>query len=139
MLVLDTNVLSEVMRPGWEPRVSGWMASQPVREMFTTSVCQAEILAGLAVMQVGQRRAKLQNQAREIFLNDFDGRILPFDSRAAIAYADVFAARRRVGRIPSRTDMMIAAIALSRDAVIVTRNVADFTDCGVRIVNPWDP
>lgn len=139
MVILDTNVISEIMRPEAAPPVAEWLAFHPVDKVYTTAICQAEILFGLAVMPMGRRRVTLEEQARAIFLKDFDGRVLSFDSRAAIAYASVMAVRQGLGRPGSRTDMMIAAIALSRDAAIVTRNVRDFTDCGVVVINPWNP
>lgn len=138
MVILDTNVISEVMRPNAAPLVSGWLASRGSDEIFTTTICQAEILAGIAVMPRGRRRLGLEERARAIFLDDFDGRVLAFDSVAALAYAEIVALRLRLGRPASRTDMMIAAIALSLDAAIVTRNVRDFTNCGLTVINPWE-
>ena len=107
--------------------------------LFTTTICQAETLSGLAIMPEGRRRLDLVAAARSMFAEDFEGRVLPFDMDAAAAYADIFAARRRVGR-PAATatvDLMIAAVARSQGASVVTRNVADFEECGVAIVNPW--
>jgi predicted nucleic acid-binding protein len=138
MLMLDTNMLSEIMRSEPEQKVVDWIVRQPSDELFTAAVCQAEILSGLAVMPSGRRRAELEEAARSMFADDFDGRVLPFDAEAASAYAEVFAARRKAGRPSGTIDLMLAAIARARGASVVTRNVADFEGVGVPIVNPWD-
>ena len=137
MFVLDTNILSAMMGTGPVPEVATWVSGQPPELLFTAAVCQAEILAGLAIMPEGRRRSDLDAAARAMFLEDFEGRVLPFDMAAAVAYADIFAARRRTGRPSTTIDLMIAAIARSNGASVVTRNVADFEECGVDIVNPW--
>jgi toxin FitB len=137
MFLLDTNVLSAMMRAGLVPEVAAWTSRQPAELLFTTTVCQAEILAGLAVMPEGRRRSDLQVAARAMFLEDFDGRVLPFDIAAAVAYADLFALRRRAGRSTATVDLMIASIARCNGASVVTRNVADFDECGITVVNPW--
>jgi predicted nucleic acid-binding protein len=138
MLMLDTNMLSEIMRSEPEQKVADWIVRQPSDELFTAAVCQAEILSGLAVMPSGRRRSELEEAARAMFAEDFDGRVLPFDAEAAAAYAEVFAARRRAGRPSGTIDLMLAAIARTRGASVVTRNVADFEGVGVPIVNPWN-
>ena len=138
MLMLDTNLLSEIMRSEPERKIADWIVRQPSDELFTAAVCQAEILSGLAIMPSGRRRTDLEEAARAMFADDFDGRILPFDTEAAAAYAGVFAARRKVGRPSGTIDLMLAAIARVRGASVVTRNVADFEGVGVAIVNPWD-
>ena len=138
MLVLDTNMLSEIMRPEPERKVADWIVRQQSDELFTAAVCQAEILSGLAVMPSGRRRTELEEAARAMFTDDFDGRVLPFDTEAASAYAEVFATRRKAGRPSGTIDLMLAAIARVRGASVVTRNVADFEGVGVAIINPWD-
>jgi predicted nucleic acid-binding protein len=138
MLMLDTNILSEIMRSEPERKVVEWIVRQPSDELFTAAVCQAEILSGLAVMPSGRRRFDLEEAARAMFVDDFDGRVLPFDTEAAVAYAEVFAARRKAGRPSGTVDLMLAAIARVRGASVVTRNVVDFEGLGVAIVNPWD-
>ena len=137
MLMLDTTMLSEIMRSEPERSVADWIVRQPSDELFTAAVCQAEILSGLAVMPSGRRRAELEAAARSMFAEDFGGRVLPFDTAAAAVYAEVFAARRTAGRPSGTTDLMLAAIARVRGASVVTRNVADFEGVGVAIVNPW--
>ena len=138
MLVLDTNMLSEIMRPEPEGKVADWIVRQPSEELFTAAVCQAEILSGLAVMPGGRRRADLEEAARAMFADDFDGRILPYDTQAAAAFAEIFAARRKAGRPSGTIDLMLAAIARVRGASVVTRNLADFEGVGVAIINPWN-
>lgn len=138
MFLLDTNVLSAMMSRAGAPEVLAWLAGQPADLLFTASVCQAEILAGVAIMPAGRRRQDVEGAALALFREDFEGRVLAFDAPAAIGYAAIFAARRRAGRPGTTADLMIAAIARCHDATLVTRNVADFDGCGVAIVNPWD-
>jgi hypothetical protein len=115
-----------------------WVAARSYDEIFTASVCQTEVLAGLAIMPRGRRRQRLEEAADVMFRDDFAGQILPFDTKATTHYAHILVNRRRSGRPISTEDLMIAAIALSQDASIVTRNVYDFEDCGVEVINPWD-
>ena len=136
MLILDTNMLSEMMRPEPERKVADWIVRQPSNELFTAAMCQAEILSGLAAMPSGRCRADLEEAARAMFAEDFDGRILPFDTEAAATYAEVFAGRRKVGEPSGTIDLMLAVIARTYGASVVTRNVADFEGVGVAIVNP---
>jgi hypothetical protein len=135
--VLDTNVLSAIMGARPAPEVATWIAGQPENALFTTTICQAEILSGLAVMPEGRRRFALETAARAIFTDDFGGRVLPFDTAAAAAYADIFAARRRAGRPTAPLDLMIAAVARAKGASVVTRDIGGFEDCGVPLVDPW--
>jgi hypothetical protein len=121
-----------------EPRVAAWIAAQPADLLFTTSLSQAEILSGLAIMAEGRRRLDLQAAARAMFLEDFHGRVLPFDTEAATAYASIFAVRRRAGRPAATLDLMIASIAQSRGASVVTRDTGGFEGCGITLINPWD-
>jgi predicted nucleic acid-binding protein len=137
MFVLDTNVLSAMMLADRTPQVAAWMAGQDEALLYTTAVSHAEILSGLAVMTDGRRRRALEEAAREMF-DEFEGRILPFDTEAASAYADLFAIRRKAGRPSAPLDLMIAAIARAQLAIMVTRNTADFEGCGLTLINPWD-
>jgi predicted nucleic acid-binding protein len=137
MFLLDTNVLSAMMRAQPATPVAAWISGQPIEALFTATPCQAEILAGIAILPEGRRRADLAAAAFAMFADDFDGRILPFDSDAARAYADLFAARRRAGRPAATLDLMIAAIARARGASVVTRNVVDFAGCDVTVIDPW--
>lgn len=137
MLMLDTNILSAMMSPEPVRHVADWIVGQPSDALFTAAVCQAEILSGIAMLPAGRRRADLEDAARAMFADDFQGRVLPFDSEAAAAYADVYAARRQAGRPAGTIDLMLAAIARTRAASVVTRNVADFEGIGLTIINPW--
>lgn len=138
MIILDTNVLSELMKPAPSARVLAWMEAQPVAAgLHTTSITQAEILHEVMLLPKGRRRAALEAAATAMFAEEFGGRVLGFGSDAAPAYARIASDRRRAGRPISHRDAQIAAIALSTGAAIATRNVADFHDCGVSLVNPW--
>jgi predicted nucleic acid-binding protein len=137
MIVLDTNVISEMMRAHPAPRVSAWFAANPAPSLFTTALTEAEILYGLSILAAGKRRNALLAAAAAIFAEDLGGRVLAFDSPAAAAYAEIAAARRRSGQPISQTDAQIAAVAKSRGAALATRNTRDFSGCGVALVNPW--
>jgi predicted nucleic acid-binding protein len=106
--------------------------------MFVTAIARAEMFLGIRCMPEGRRRSDLEWATSEIFDIDFAGRVLNFDRDAADAYASLSANRRRARRPISQADAMIAAIALSRGATLATRNVRDFVDCGIDVVNPWD-
>jgi len=138
VIVLDTNVLSELMRPAPSERVVRWVAAQPATSLYTTSVTQAEILHGIMLLPSGRRRIALESAAEAMFSEDFGGRVLPFGSEAAQPYARIAAERRRAGRPISHFDAQIAAIARSAGAAIATRNVADYDACGVQVINPWE-
>jgi len=137
MIVLDTNVLSEALRPVPEPSVLDWLANQPRASLFTTTVTRSEILYGIRLLSDGKRRRGLWDAAKEIFDEDFAGQVLSFDSDAADMYAEIAASRRTAGKPISQFDAMIVAMARSRGASLATRNVKDFEDCGVDVINPW--
>jgi predicted nucleic acid-binding protein len=137
MIVLDTNVLSELLRPSPDPRVMAWLDEQPRASVFTSAVTQGEILYGIRLIPEGQRRKKLWEAAVAIFVEDFSGRVLSFDGDAANNYADIGASRRAAGRPISQFDAVIAAIARSRGAILATRNANDFEGCDIVVVNPW--
>ena len=137
MFLLDTNVLSELMAAQPSPEAAAWVSAQPLDQLFTAAVCQAEVFAGLAVLPEGRRRSALTRAAQAMFRGDFAERILPFDAGTAETYADLFAVRRRSGRSTATIDLMISAIARVHQATVVTRNVADFDGCEVPIINPW--
>ncbi|HVY82682.1 MAG TPA: type II toxin-antitoxin system VapC family toxin [Steroidobacteraceae bacterium] len=137
MIVLDTNVLSEVLRAKPEPRVVEWLNDQPRTSVFTTTITRGEILYGIRVMPAGKRRDGLWDAATKIFDVDFDGQVLSFDSAAADEFAEISAARRAAGRPIAQFDAQIAAITRSRGAQLATRNVSDFEKCGCDVINPW--
>lgn len=137
MIVLDTNVLSEVLRPAPEPKVLAWLGSQPRSSLFTTAVTRAEIFYGVRVMPAGQRKQRLWEATVAIFNEDFAGQVLNFDGDAADAYAAIAASRKGDGKPISQLDAMIVATTRSRGASLATRHGKDFADCGVDIVDPW--
>ncbi len=137
MIVLDTNVLSEGLRPQPSPNVLHWMQSEPLAALFTTTITEAELLYGAALLPDGRRRRSLEAVIAQLLSTQFFSRILPFDSAAARAFADIASRRRLAGRPISEADARIAAIARSRGAGLATRNVDDFADCGLAVVDPW--
>ena len=137
MIVLDTNVLSELMRADASPRVIAWASRQASTSLFTTSITEAEIFDGLALLPKGKRRSSLESAVTGLF-SDFEGRVLAFDSDAARSYATLAAARRALGRPIAFADAQIAAIVRSRGGRLATRNGHDFDACGIDLVDPWD-
>ena len=137
MFVLDTNVVSELMRPTPEPAVSSWVAGLATATLFLTAITEAELRSGLAVMPPGSRRDGLAAGLERMLRPGFANRILPFDSAAARAYAEIAAARRVIGRPVSHPDGQTAAIAHSRGMAVATRNIRDFEDMGIALINPW--
>lgn len=136
MIVLDTNVLSEVMRNDAEPRVLRWLSAQPSGRLYTTAITEAEILAGLEALPRSKRRGALESAAAELFAG-FRGRVLSFDSAAAAQFADVVGRRRRAGRPIALADAQIAAISRAVGARVATRDAGGFSGCGVEVVDPW--
>lgn len=137
MIVLDSNVLSESLRPRPDPHVLAWMAAQPVSALFTTTITRGEILYGVRLLPAGRRREMLQNAVMAIFDEDFRERTLTFDIHAADYYAEIAAARRAAGRPIAQFDAMIAAVTRTCGAVLATRNTRDFADCGIEVIDPW--
>jgi len=137
--ILDTNVISEPMHPSPSATVLAWWAQQQSDTLFITTVTMAEISYGIELMPHGKRRASLLAGAERMFGKVLVGRVLPFDENAARAFPQVAVHRRAQGRPIADLDAQIAAIAHSRNAVLATRNTADFEGCGVRLVNPWKP
>jgi predicted nucleic acid-binding protein len=137
VIILDTNAVSEVLKPVPSNIVLRWMASQEPSSVFTTAITQAEILYGIEALPSGRRRQGLSTVVEEIFVQDFQGRILPFDQEAARQYATIVASRKEAGRPIAQFDAMIAAIARAHRAAVATRNTGDFEHCGIRLINPW--
>ena len=137
MIILDTNILSELMRPQPSEIVTRWVSQQSAPSLFITTITQAEIWYGLALLPLGQRRTVLEKTIEEMFAEDFNQRVLSFDTAAARTYAAITAGRRSVGRPIGQSDAQIAAIALSCGALVATRNVTDFEGCGITVLNPW--
>lgn len=137
MIILDTNVLSELLRPAPELRVEAWIAAREGADLCFTTVGEAELLYGLALLPPGRRRDALADAIEDMLADDFRGRILPFDRPAALAYATIAATRRSIGRPVGHIDCQIAAIAQTHGAAIATRDTADFGGCGIEVLNPW--
>lgn len=135
--ILDTNVLSELLRTRPSPSVLAWFAAQGPYSLSVTAVTQAEMMLGARLLPKGKRRTALERALSAMFDEDFSGRILPFDSRAVAAYVEIVAERRALGRPISQFDAQIAAIARSTGAALATRNTVDFEHCGIDLIDPW--
>ena len=138
MIILDTNVISELARTDPEPKVVSWLDSLPVAEIATTAVTAAELLYGVARLPDGRRKASLAETIDALISDDFRDRVKPFDNRAAEQYATVVVSREKKGRPISMADAQIAAICLLHSATLATRNTSDFADTGIDLINPWD-
>jgi len=137
MIVVDTNVVSELMRSSPSELVRKWVESQPARELYTSAVTVAEVLYGIARLPEGRRQEQLRSAASEVF-DGFAEQVLAFDAAAAGHYALMVSHRERLGMPIEGFDAQIAAICRARGATLATRNVSDFRETGVEIVNPWD-
>lgn len=138
MILLDTNVLSELMRAKPSSQVLAWVDAQAASELVISAITVAEILYGIARMPDGKRKQGLLDLATQMFEEDFAGRILPFDTEAAVHYAGLAAESEAKGKVVDMADGQIAAIAALHDARIATRNVRHFDYLGVPVINPWD-
>jgi len=137
MIVLDTNVVSELMRPMPSDQVVGWTRSQTAGELFTTAITAAEIFYGIERLPAGKRRASLEAAAEGIFKDRFVDRVVGFDSYAARVFATIAARRRALGKPISQSDAQIAAIVQLCGAALATRDIADFENCDIKLINPW--
>ena len=136
-VLLDTNIVSELLRPSPEPAVEAWVGEHPAGDLYFSAVGEAELRYGVAILPPGRRRDALAVAIEAILREDFEERILPFDSAAAREYADIATTRRTAGRPVAPADCQIAAIARSLDMALATRNVRDFEDVDIKLVNPW--
>lgn len=137
MIVLDTNVVSEAMKPAPEPSVRAWLDEQVAETLYLSSVTVAELLFGIAALPAG-RRKDLLTEAVEGLLALFGGRVLPFDIDAAVRYAELATLARTKGRGLPTPDGYIAAIAASRGFIVASRDTAPFAAAGVSVINPWE-
>lgn len=137
MIVLDTNVVSELLRPVPTLHVAQWYVGRAAPEAFVSAVTEAELRYGVAIMPVGRRRDSLAATIDGLLEREFFGRILPFNSPAARAYATIAAERRAAGRPIQPADCQIAAIARPLGASVATRDTGGFEGCGVELINPW--
>ena len=138
MFLLDTNVVSELLRPSPESNVENWVGDHRATELYFSTIGEAELLFGVAILPNGRRKTMLAAAVNAILREDFAHRILPFDSNAAREYANIAAARRSAGRPVEPADCQIAAIAHSRNMTVATRNVRDFEGLGIEVVDPWE-
>jgi toxin FitB len=137
VIVLDTNVVSELMRKAPEPRVVSWVDRVSASDVLVTAVTAAKLMYGVARLPDGRRKRE-HIKVEGLLSEDFQDQILPFDAPAATHYAEIVASRERAGRPISMADAQIAAICRNWSAGLATRNVDDFVDTGVDAVNPWD-
>jgi toxin FitB len=138
VIVVDTNVISELMRPAPHPAVLAWVAEQSRALLYTTRISQAEILYGIVALPEGRRRTALAAAATAMFAEDFAGRILPFEAGAAAHYPEIVLARRQAGNPIEKFDALIAATALAAGANLATRDTGGFAGCGLTLINPWE-
>ena len=129
MIILDTNIVSELLRPVPEPKVEAWLAAQDRGKVYLTAISEAELRYGMTILPDGKRRDALTEAVDAMLRGNFQGRILPFDSTAA--------ERRGAGRPISQFDCQITAIGRAQGATVATRNAKDFEGCGIEIIDPW--
>jgi toxin FitB len=137
LIVVDTNVVSELMRPSPSPVVVGWVR-QSEADLYTTAITLAEIGYGIERLADGRRKRLLRSTAEEVFA-DFAERVLAFDADAALVYATVVSGRDRAGLPIDGFDAQIAAICRVHQAALATRNAKDFQDTGIDVIDPWQP
>ncbi|MEB3067909.1 type II toxin-antitoxin system VapC family toxin [[Mycobacterium] vasticus] len=137
MIVLDTNVVSELMRKSPQLEVVRWVDAFDATDVFVTAVTAAELMYGVARLPEGRRKQRLSVKVRALLEDDFADQVLPFDVPAAISYADIVASRERSGRPITMADAQIAAICRQWGAGVATRNIADFAETGIDVLNPW--
>lgn len=136
MIVADTNVVSELMKPSPNPTVRDWVHARSPGELYTTAITLAEIRYGIERLPSGHRKELLRTTAGEVFAA-FTDQILPFDAAAAVQYASIVTGRDRNGRPIAGFDAQIAAICSTHGAALATRNLTDFDDTGVDVLDPW--
>ena len=136
MVILDTSILTEAVRPAPDPKIGAWLGKQAREDVYTTSLAQGEVFLVVEKLPPGKRRSDLLSAVGEVFAF-FGPRVLPFDADAARAYPQIILNRKMMGQEIRAEDAMLAAITRSRGAVLATRNEAAFAGCGIRVVNPW--
>ena len=138
MIVLDTNVISELSRRVPDPGVLSWLDSLAVSDVATTAITAAELRYGVARLPDGHRKRELTVMVEGVLTEDFHGRVLPFDERSSVQYADIVTGRERIGRPIGVADAQIAAVCRDLNAILATRNTADFEETGIELINPWE-
>lgn len=137
MIILDTNVISEILKANPNPQVLNWLSALPSTHLFSTTITRGELLYGVFIMPKGKRRNILHRLIKDIFEIDFANQLLGFDNAAADSYAEIAASRKESGQPINQFDAMIAGIAHSRGADLATRNTKDFLNCRINVVDPW--
>jgi len=138
MIILDTNVISELMREYPDANVQAWIEKQKPIHLSITTIAIAEIQRGLCRLPNGKRKSRLKQSFEDFISEAFEWRIFEFDESAAYVYGEIAAKRELTGFNTDAVDLMITAIAKSRNAGIATRNTKDFEGCGVKVINPWE-
>lgn len=138
MIMLDTNVISESLRPAPETRVLDWINEQAIETLYLSAITVAELRFGAALLPSGKRKTKLRNSLENKLLPLFTGRVLPFDIAVTKVYAEVMSQARRVGQSISTADGHIAATAAANGMIIATRDTSPFTAAGLQVINPWE-
>lgn len=137
MIILDTNVVSELIAPVVSPAVETWFSAQNGDDLWLTAFSVSELFYGAYRLEPGKRRERLEAAIAGVVFDDFEGRILPFDAVVATRHAELRARLRREGRPTQDGDALIAAIALTHGGAIATRNTRHFADCQVELIDPW--
>jgi hypothetical protein len=137
VIVLDTNVISELARQVPDPGVLSWLDSLEASDVATTAITAAELRYGVARLPDGHRKRELTVVIRGILTEDFHGRVLPFDERASVRYAEIVSGRERIGRPIGVADAQITAICRDLGAILATRNTSDFEETGIELIDPW--
>lgn len=138
MIILDTNVISESLRPAPESCVLDWINTQAIETLYLSAVTVAELRLGAALLPSGRRKSKLQDQLESKLLPLFTGRVLPFDVAVAKAYAELMSQAKMTGHSISTADGYIAATAVANGMIIATRDTNPFTAAGLQVINPWE-
>lgn len=138
MILLDTNVVSELMRGAPDATVLGWFNAQSADTLWLSSIAAAELLCGVARLPEGARKQQLARAIMDMLEEDFAGRIVPFDLASASVYATLVARREREGLAVAMADAQIAATCIAHGATLATRNQKHFAGLGVALINPWD-
>lgn len=138
MILLDTNVVSEPLRPEPNVRVINWLDAQLLETLYLSAITVAELRAGVALMPAGQRRDKLNGYLEKSVLPPFAGRVLAFDLACTNAYAQVLATARRAGSGIGTADALIAAVAAANGLIVATRDTSPFEAAGLIVINPWE-
>lgn len=138
MILLDTNVVSEPLRPAPDARVIAWLDAQALETLYLSAITVAELRAGVALMPKGRRRDKLNETIEREVLPSFAGRVLPFDAACTQTYAEALATARQAGGGIGIADALIAAIARANGLIVATRDTAPFAAAGLDVINPWE-